>query len=393
MSIEAVAEDLKPQKHSYGGRPTSETITLICQCGNYRFAPHKVTRSAVVFECKSCGVRTSVKGWAVVARVAVDELSYAVEHTLMSPQAKEEEEEGAKENKEEAGEREQTLLEQGYVTLRARFTKEQMAGVRRAMEAVRLSNANDSNLQTKSWHARALELICADFLAGQPPLVIELLDAQEEAVSREREIAERERGQPLTRNQETTIRRKIREKIADQLELGRKPSIYPKPVQMEIDVLREAAKDIDAMKTEADPDGRIIDDGFLFGLLSEDIRRNHDEKASANVGEISMLVGGAEDLPRFWKHAENAAKGFVVQVLGDPRTRTKNGLRPSFMAWVAEELFEENWCEAYSQELAMVLPDAKLEVIEFVPPPFTFRDGDELWDAPSFVTGREVYRG
>jgi len=426
-----VSIEVKEERQSQeGGIPTLESRILACQCGCVAFDITKRTRTAISLVCVKCGLRASVKGHLATVRVRQQEIQYALAHTVVTP------DESPEETDEDDEGTEKTASEPDgpeYVTLRFRILKAgQKDVIDKAMEAVRVANCSSDKFREQTWQGHALEYICADFLSGCTPEVLQIVEAMNDAETDAFRIAEKD-GKPEPRARAIRdLRAKVRDKLA--CEAG----ILP------IEMLSEEDRQMDLpSSTAAAPSDPATDDGgvrYEQGYDKGDDEEKSEEpeepeeeeeepeEKEEEEGPIEML---AEDGGRLLKAVETSLEnylneatemrtsgvdadlslpnfliqdgerpepdllqkwaksgGYLLRIWGDERTYNDTGRRPCVCAWVAAEPADLtlDFNLDYDDVTTDILGDGAVEVVELLPPDY---DEIEQWDSPHFADRRE----
>lgn len=369
-----------------GGRPTEETHILVCQCNGTGFAEHKRTATAVVLRCSKCGLNTSVKGRVATVRAARDEVSYAVESTVTCPEPPTADDPGAPAAEKT---RKTTLGEQGYEQFRFRVSRDQAAVVRRALEAIRVQHCHEEHFRCQAWQGHALEYLAAEMLSGMDPLVLQVVDAQEEAVRAEAARVEA-RGKTLTTRAEGKVRIRVRDTMAAALGIVPTAELKQFPHRTDDLAFAEEAIAMDTRKREEAAAGDMrVDDGGRLGLAAKRAREALAEVDPQWAG-IRLALDPVEAVDLLKWARENG--GFHVQIQGDERTRDRAGRRPTVWAWLPAEDTENPFDVAleYADAYYDALPSAHLTVTELLPGDWEQLPTEDRWDAPSIAHERVV---
>ena len=363
------------------GRPTEETRILVCQCGSTSFVDKKTTKTAVVFRCQKCGADTSVKGRVAVVRAAREEVSFAVTSKLTSPTPPPEKEDGTKADDQPADKDKPTLGEQGYIQYRFRVSKDaDESTIRPAMEAIRVMNCKDDRFRAQTWQGQALESICADFLAGCDPRVLQVVQAQEEVVAAEAARVAANEGRTLTARKKARIRATVRDEMAERLGIVQPDAekYEPEPApEMEASVKEYEAMQA-AKAAEEEADDRVPDDGALSMALTE--ARNELLRVRP---EANIRVGGPSEEVAFRRLADE--KGwYMIQALGDERTRTTNGKRP-IIYLVGDDFDGFDPEPMYQEDLQKFVENPTILFVEVRPSDYYELPESEQWDPPDIV--------
>jgi ribosomal protein L37E len=368
-----------------GGRPTEETRILVCQCGSTSFSEKKTTKTAVVFTCAKCGLDTSVKGRVAVVRAPREEVSYALTAKVTAPPPPPEKEDGTP-AADPAGGKRPTLGEQGFVQYRFRVAKDaDETTIRPALEAVRIMNCKDDDYRAQTWQGLALEYVCASFLAGVDPLVLDVLEAQRQVVQAEAQRVAAKEGRELTARKIARLRASVRDEMAERLGIVPSNKLEPEPMAPAEQASfgdYVAAKDAAAAAEAADD--RVPDDGALAIAL----RDARDDLAQATPGAKPIRIGGATEQAAFQRLA--AANGwYLFQVLGDERTRTQQGTRPSLFM-VGEDFDGFDPDDRYREDLGAQIENPEMVFVELLPHDYEELPGDQKWEAPDLADTRSI---
>lgn len=398
------------------GKPTEQTTLIVCQCGSVSFAEEKRTSTAVVFRCAKCHEKTSVQGRAAVARMPLDEVTFAVQH-VVSPEYKPKVaavevhpewidlfRAGQTESmdldnpvnlSDEQRELLETLSDEQVEALKVKlvkkipkrwsFTPQEEAIFDRWMAGIRILNHGEPGYMEQTWQSKALAMAAADGLAGLPQHVHVVLDAIDEAVDRTYEDVVAQ-GKKWTRRKETKLRNDLRDALCQKYNLGIYSKVDKSKYEPEPDPVVEEAKRFEQQRreerAEQEKQDFIIDNGYLHRALSS-------EREERMLGGM-MLIGGPENLADFVKKTEEDG-GFLLRVDGDPRTRTKGGQPVQEYVWLEEDdpVDPIDFTVAYLDEIDEILPDAQLEVVELLPENYAEL---EPWDMPAVADRREQIR-
>lgn len=368
-----------------GGRATEETRILVCQCGSTSFDEHKRTATAVVLSCRKCGLDISVKGRVAVVRAAREEVNYALEATVAAPEPPAADDPGAP-----AKDRKATLGEQGYEQFRFRVTKDQAAVVRRALEAIRVQHCHQDEYRCQAWQGHAIEAMAAEVLSGMHDAILQVVDAQEEAVRAEAaRVAEK--GKALTSRAEGKVRIRVRDTMAAALGIVPTQALERFPHRTDDLEFAEQARKFDAERKAAEEaaETRILDDGRL-ALAA---RRARESLAEVNpeLGAIRLALEAGEFVALLKWTDEHA--GFLVRVQGDRRTRDRAGQRPTIWAWLPADDADNPWDIEleYQDAYHGVLSAPACTVTEILPADWEQIHEADRWDGPSIAHDREVY--
>jgi hypothetical protein len=366
-----------------------EALLVVCNsCRSTAWTVGKASATAISLTCAQCGGRASVKAAVGPARVPIGLAALAVENYVHpTPKAAPPPADG-----DDDGEGTPSLGDQGFMTIRARITREQYeATIRRAMEAVRVQNNREDAFRSQQWQGTALEYICADYLSGVDPRILEIVDAQEAAVEAEAERF-RAQGEELPAKRARVVRAQTRDALADALDADARRLVRAPHQTPDLDkALADRAAEAAAREAEEAEDDRVPDDGALGKAVRAAIRDYADAFAVATPGErLEYLVGYAgtrKDLVTRW----DAAGGFLLSIRGDVRAKTGAKRCPEIWLWIGAEFDGATLAldAEYADEMFDTLPEADLEVIELLPKGYAGWPADDQWDAPSVASRRE----
>ncbi len=405
---------------SSGGPITSETRILACQCGSTRFDVKKRTRTAISLVCSKCGLRASVKGNVATVRVRQTEITYALEHTVVTPDDSPPNDGDGDDSGDKVGDGAGGLGAE-YTTLRFRVMKgDQLDVIERAMEAARVANCADDKFREQTWQGHTLEFICADFLSGCTHDVLQIVDAMDAAQEDALRIAESDgKAEPNARKLRE-LRAKVRDKLA--VESGLLPVEMLSEDTRQLDLLDGTQKDgadedagdenagdeddkdegaeteADADADDADADEReeqgvtVPDGGRLSKAVRATLESYHGDAVSADVAKDHLPESVVEDGPtpsnlliKRW----TKSGGYLVRILGDKRTVDANGERAAVCAWISAEPPDVvlDFDLEYDDMTDEILGDGVVEVVELLPPDYK---EIEQWAKPHFVDRRET---
>ncbi len=262
------------------------------------------------------------------------------------------------------------------------MTDEGFRILRRTQEAVRLMYySSNKEFRSQTWYEPVMVAMAVDVWAGVPSIIQDIVEAQENLV--EQEIAKRE-GKYLTKKAESDIRRDVRRRMSKQLGMTKD----------NIDLVDENLEPIPVNAPEESPredDGRIWDGGILLrSLMSIRKRMTKLARKENRLNEVA-IVESDTGLEALMEHVDRVAAGFVLEVLGDERTKTRAGERPCRFMWIEyEETGDKriDWQAEYRGMFADDLADAKLTIHEVLPKDFLRLPKDSRWDPPSMVESR-----
>lgn len=400
------------------GKPTENTTLIVCQCGGVAFSEEKRTKTAVVFRCIKCNERTSVQGRAAVARVPLDEVTFAIQHILAPEYRTDGEPKRPKlevkqewldlfredtenidlDERNSLNDEQKELLDNLSTKevedlklalnkrepMRFGFLPQDKYLINRWLNGLRIMHHGESGFAEQTWQSKALALAAADGLAGFPPQVLAVLDAVDEAVDRLSEEA-KEKGKKWSKRKETRIRNDTRDALCQRYNLGvyadQTNLFEPKPDPVVEQAKAVEAKQADARAAEQKKVG-IIDDGYLHRALM-------DVRESFGLQGV-MLIGGPAEFSMLQKAADDKG-GYLLRVEGDPRTTTKKGAPVYEYVWLEEDDEDDpvDFVLPYLEQIDDVLPDAQIRVVELLP-----SDYDELepWDKPTIADEREILK-
>jgi len=400
----AAGDERKPAESDQdpaGGVMTSETRILACQCGSTRFDVKKRTRTAVSLVCLKCGLRASVKGNLATVRVRQQEITYALEHTVVTPddsQVPPDDDDGEATGDGHSG------LGDGYVTRKYRHLKNVMETVvDRAFEAVRVMNCSDDKFREQTWQGHALEAICADFLSGCPHDVLQIVDAMEAAEEDAIRIAEQDGKPEPNARKIRELRVKVRDKLAVESGLLPPEMLSDDARQLDLPVgdgEKDAGEDDDQEDADDDQDEEnendapvfVPDGGRLLRAVSETLEKYNTDAVEFGVDGKDIpeyiVCDGATPTAAMVKRWTKAG-GYLVRIVGDKRTTGPDGKRASVCAWIAAEPSELalDFSIEYDDATDDILGDGAVEVVELLPPDYK---EIEQWDPPHFADRRET---
>ncbi len=366
------------------------TTILVCQCQCTGLEVQRVSRTAVALKCPRCGLRTSVKGAVASVHVEPGELAAAIRTRRTEPDpskaaGKGKAEATAAEDDGEGG----SLGARGWVHLRFRLTTEQAEIIHRALEVLRVLNADREPYTGNLWQGTALEWIAADFLSGTSREAIRIVEEIEAEAQAATLAAEAEEGitPAKIKHRIRDLRARLRATKAREAGLIAAPdSFVPPGFDEDLDGPRTAAAAADTPRSE---DERIEDAGQLRSAVLAALVAWADECAATWGDRPDFLVvdpGGYADAQRRWQRSG----GFLCRVLGDGRTRTPAGRRPEIWIWVSGEPDGVALDVPVQYDEAITLPGgASVEVVELLPPGYSRQAPEQRWEAPHFADRRE----
>lgn len=392
---------------------TSETRILACQCGSTRFDVKKRTRTAISLVCSKCGLRASVKGNVATVRIRQTEITYALEHTVVTPDDSPPNDGDGDDSGGKVGDGAGGLGAE-YTTLRFRVMKgDQLDVIERAMEAARVANCADDKFREQTWQGHTLEFICADFLSGCTHDVLQIVDAMDAAQEDALRIANVDgKAEPNARKLRE-LRAKVRDKLAVESGLLPVEKLSEDTRQLDLpdgtqendsedegdDDKDEGAEAEDEADTETDADDEreeqeasVPDGGRLEKAVRATLEGYYGDAVSANVEKDHLPESVVEDGPtpsslliKRW----TKSGGYLVRILGDKRTFDAKGERASVCAWISAEPPDVvlDFDIEYDDATDEILGDGVVEVVELLPPDYK---EIEQWDQPHFVDRRET---
>lgn len=194
---------------------TQVSMVVVCPCGDTRMAVRRRTRLAVALTCEACGRRLSVKGGLARVRVSVGEVAWVrQQQDVVYPDPDADVgigPPGDAQAADPAADPAADLVKPARRRRALRFALEedQHAGVHRAMRAARVMHWDRDVLQSQHWHGTALELICADFLAGVPAPVVDALNRLDAIVDQRIDEHLAAVGRPPTDRQRRSLRASV----------------------------------------------------------------------------------------------------------------------------------------------------------------------------------------
>jgi len=211
-----MTDETKKENGNGKGISTEETRVLTCQCGSTAYDVTGRTKTQVTLTCAKCGLKCSVKGNVATVRVRQQEIEYAVQNTVVSPEPNLENSSGK--NAEPSGEKvgDGTGGDGHPKKKLYKFSvfEDQRPTVDRAMQAVRVKNCSDDRFREQTWQGHALEYICADFLSGCEHQVLQIVDAMDAAQEDAERLAEADGKKKPTPKKIRELRSKVRDKLA-----------------------------------------------------------------------------------------------------------------------------------------------------------------------------------
>lgn len=347
----------------------AEATIVVCQCNSTRFKVKKALKNSVSLECAKCGMMTSVKGSVALTKVTSDEVSLAITAGIVAPKGEVPSEDDGKPS--ETKDKVPTLGEQGYRQFRFRVKEEQAEVVRRALEAVRVMNYREDIYQDQTWQGHAIEFMAADFLSGCDPMVLAVVEAQEQAV-KEAAVRAEQGGAPMTTRQLRDLRRKVREQEIEKLKGGEEGE----PTGDVEEVADLECQDEEPMvETPPDQDDKPVDKKCAYLGLAI-----HDAMDGLDYAIHESLV----DAVQFWE----TEGGFLLRVLGDERMEDEHGNRPAlYVITRSDEDFDLPL--AYEDQVGDIVRGPLAEVVEMLPRGYNNLDDEEKWLAPVVASRRE----
>lgn len=384
-----------------GGVPTSETRILACQCGSTVFDVKSRSKTSISLTCTKCGLASSVKGNVATVRVRQQELTYALSHTIVTP----DDSTTAADNERVPGEAKppETGPPKG-IRKYSHYQHVLESIVDKAFEIIRIMNCSDDKFREQTWQGHCLEYLCADFLAGAPPEALQIYDAmqgaEEDAI---RLAADAGKKEPTARKLRD-LRTKVRDKLA--VESGYLPAEFLSEEARQMDLLDgsgeeegkaegdESPETGEAVESPLDPN-RILDGGRLLRAVTTTLSSYLEDAQGMDPSEIpefEVLEGNypTEELLDKWTRQG----GYLVRVNGDPRTGDADGRVPAVCAWIAAEPegIVLDFGIEYDSETDDILGDGVAEVTELLPSQYEVIGADNQWDPPHFADRREVMR-
>jgi len=358
------------------GKKTQETRIIVCQCGSTKFSEKKKTKTAVVFSCSNCGCDTSVKGNVATVRASQEEVSYAVTEQVTSPSTEEVIEQ--KQAKAEVEPKEK------YKKLRFRILENSMSNITRALEAVRIMNCSKEEYRAQTWQGHALEAISVDFLAGCDPMVLSIIDAQEEAIAIESAKVVLEKGREMTARNKSRLRASIRDDLVSRLGIGKKEEYEP---EADPD-LQESVDRYEQTKTEAAESEAADENCREEGALAAALRDARGAILEAKPSAV-IRIGGSSLLTSFRALALEHGY-FLIRASGDERTVTGAGQRP--VLYMVGDSFDLDFdaADRYREELAHNIDNAEIDFVELLPSDYPNLPPTEQWEGPEIVEYRTV---
>lgn len=134
-----------------------EEMALICQCGCTEWVHAEPSRTAVSVVCARCGVRSAAKSYLKATSPDGER--------VVSPTGEDAEPSNAA-----------PRIAKKRLTLP--LDPDAMRVVQIALLVCRIEHGADERYCGRSWMPAAIEAICADYLAGQSPAMVELASMQ-----------------------------------------------------------------------------------------------------------------------------------------------------------------------------------------------------------------------
>jgi len=162
------------------------TTILVCQCDSTDFEVKKQNKTSVVLSCRDCGTITDVKGNVTNVSVENNKVIYALNKQITPDFEKSKK----KDKIEKQISKPEDTIKPKFKALskkflRFRVTKEfQYPIIKKALDVIRVLNLDNGEFRDQGWMGRALEFICADFLAGADPSALDIVDQMDKAVER-----------------------------------------------------------------------------------------------------------------------------------------------------------------------------------------------------------------
>lgn len=369
---------------------TGATI-LVCQCQGTAFTPEKTTKTAVTLKCRKCGERISVKGGVAAldflstekGRVAVkDIVNLAVRDLTIRPDP------SAKPGRVSPP---KTTTERGYRLLKFRVLNDQYEVVSRALEAVRVLNLGDERFRAHQWQGASLEAICADFLAGVDPRVLNVVDTIEEAFQQSAATAQAERGRELSKRHLRRMRKQIMDDLVEETFSKRGP-IVVKNRNDEEDSEESSEEDLPEKKPTplprtASTEDAVPDADRLYEAV-ESVLKEHANDHDGEDPPFQYYCEGrgrlTEQLQEIWDNGG----GYMLKAIGDRRTENLQKTVPVVYFWINAEDEDDvlDFSLAYWEMFEDALDQAKVEVVELLPVNY---DIMEHWEKPYVADRRE----
>ncbi|MEN6368900.1 MAG: hypothetical protein ABFD77_04290 [Thermotogota bacterium] len=382
---------------------TAETRILACQCGSTKFDVKKRTRTAINLVCAKCGMRASVKGNVATVRVRQQEITYAMQHTVVTP---DESSPGAGSGGGKKGEKQEEAEPRGM--RRYAHSEEVLETVvDRAMEAVRVMNCADDKFREQTWQGHALEFICADFLSGCSHDVLQIVDAMDAAEEDALRIAEQDGKPEPAARKIRDLRAKVRDKLA--VESGLLPPEKASDDGRQLDLPDGSQPEEGSDEEPGDDDGEadgdegekpkekpevetVPDGGRLLRAVVATMNSYMEEARGADVRDKDMpenVIFDGPDPSKEQIQKWSKRGGYLVRILGDERTAGADGKRAAVCAWVASEPanLALDFSLEYDDATDDLLGDGSVEVVELLPP--DYKEIDQ-WNKPHFADRRET---
>ena len=102
-----------------------------------------------------------------------------------------------------------------------------------------------------------------------------------------------------------------------------------------------------------------------------------------------LATGVADDLDKLFETWDRNG-GYMLRIVGDPRTKDANGKRPTVYAWLISESDRLNLDFGIAYEDAFEdIPNLCMEVTELLPQGYSAFNAEDQWDIPACATERE----
>jgi hypothetical protein len=354
----AQPKDQQPKAQSKAqskGQKTVEPFIAVCQCGEVRYTVGKRTKTAVGIECQACGTKSSVKGNVAPVRVGEAEVAFAVKEKVVRPDP------DAGKPKDDKP----TLGDQGYRTLRFKINEDQDKVVRRALDAVRVMNFEGEAYKSQQWQGTALEQICADFLSGVDPNVLQVIDAMDEkVVEATKKYKIKKPDKDLTKRKVRDVRAAAREATMKELGLWKEEGYEPPEQTPDEEESQKAYQlALQAKKQDEADENRILDDGRLYDGVGEALAEQSDQLA-VDGERPKFLIAKQEQYGQLLMKMQK--EGVLLRLDGDERTMDKAGRRPSMYIWAQDPDDLPDLPVAYDDAMSGVLEDVQLTTVQIV---------------------------
>jgi hypothetical protein len=233
--------------HNELGIPTQTGLVIFCECGETKVKVRKRTKTSVSIQCKECGRKMSVKGGLAPVRVNAGEIVWIKqENHVVYPDP----EAGCSKicevqnctakadsspfqgrylcrfhliNGLDASPDNSSIEQNDEIKPHRRrlgfsLEDDQFPIVHRALEAIRVMHWRDDRFRQQVWHGAALELLCADWLAGLSPRVESVLNRMESMTDKAMRAYKQQTGNlQVPARQVRTLKTQVRDEMYKQI--------------------------------------------------------------------------------------------------------------------------------------------------------------------------------